>query len=64
MLICHPQTGILVLQHDGHFVGIPLAQEIGNIHARVVRLESDVEMMAADEALFLDSPQRLADHSA
>src|SRR5690606_8858319 len=54
----------LMLKHDGYFLGILLAQPLGNIDARRVRAEGNVEMMLARQALVARYLQRGADHAA
>ena len=43
----HRQIPELVLEHDGHFSGIALAQALGDLHAGSMRSEGDVEVMLA-----------------
>ena len=50
----------LVLENDGHFVGIFLAHRRGDGHARRLRLEGNVEMMIAGQAV----ASRIAKHLA
>ncbi len=42
-----PQVPELVLEHDGHFVGVLLLQPRGEAHARRIGAEGDVEMVLA-----------------
>ena len=63
IIILHLQRPILVLDDDGHFLRILLLQEIGNIHARMMGFEGQIEMMRPDQARFLDPFQRVAHHA-
>ena len=63
-LVIHPQIPELVLQDDGHFVGILLAQARGNCHARRMGAEGDVEMVLAGQAVARRVGQNLANHAA
>ena len=53
-----------MLQHDGHFFGILLAQAIGNPHALRARVEGDEEMMVAGQAACGDVGEHLAHDAA
>ena len=55
MMLLDLQPRELVLQDDGHLVGILLAQEVGNLEPREMRLEGQEEMMRADQPLLLDA---------
>jgi hypothetical protein len=54
----------LELEHDGHLLGIALAQARRYAHARGAREEGDEEMMVAGQAGARDLAQHLAHHPA
>jgi prepilin signal peptidase PulO-like enzyme (type II secretory pathway) len=54
----------LVLQNDRHLAGIPLAQIIGDLHARMVGEEGDIKMVLACKAVFDNLAHRLAHNAA
>ena len=58
------QVPIFVLQHNGHFVGEAFVQMLRNGNARCLRLERDVEMMVAGQAIARDIAQHAANDGA
>ena len=58
------QVPIFVLEHDGHFIGEALVQMLRDRHAGRLRLESNVEMMIAGEAIQRNIAEHTADHGA
>jgi hypothetical protein len=57
----HRQIPVLVLQNDGHLLGILHAQPFRHAHALGLGVERDVEMVVARQAFLLDG---LAEHAA
>ena len=52
------QAPVLMLQDDGHFLRVLLAQAVGNSNAGGIGVKRDIEVMLAGEAGFLDPFQR------
>src|SRR6185436_672460 len=59
LVVADLQSPELVLEHDGHFFGVALEQEVGNFHARVPGLERQVEVVRAEQTSFLGLLERL-----
>ena len=54
----------LILEHDGHFVGIPLTEIARQLGPRVRRPERDVEVMIPRQTLFDHMAKRVANDAA
>ena len=54
----------LELQHDRHFLRIPVAQAVGHFHLRMIGAEGDIEMMVARQACRRDRGQHAANDAA
>ena len=58
------QVPIFVLQHNGHFIGEAFVQILRDGNTRRLRLERDVEMMVAGQAIARDIAQHAANDGA
>ena len=64
LALVHDQIPELVLQDDGHLLGILHAQPLGHAHALGGGVERDIEMVVARQAFFLDGLDENAAHHA
>jgi imidazoleglycerol-phosphate dehydratase len=64
MIALNFQIPIFMLEDDGHFVGKPLMQMGRYRNARGLRLESDIKMMVAGQAVLRHIAKHAANHRA
>src|SRR5262249_36179652 len=60
-VVLHLQAPELVLKDDCHFVGVALLQEGRDVHAWIMGLERQIEMMPSDKPLLFGTLERLLD---
>ena len=63
-LLRHREIPELVLEDDRHLFGIAFAQALGYLHARRTRVERDVEVVLAHEAVLCRVGENTLNHAA